>query len=547
MKPVKIVIIGGVAGGASAAARARRLDETAKITLIERGPDVSFANCGLPYHIGGEIAERDKLAIQTPQSLRQFLNIEVRERTEATQIDREAQTVTVRHLPSGELQSLEYDHLILAPGAAPLRPPLPGIDSNRIFTLRNLQDMDAIKKAASTAQTVTVIGAGFIGLEMAEQLVHLKKKVRLVELVNQVLPQMDPEMVQPVSAAMAAEGVELHLGDGIASFQETQTGISAALNSGTVLESDIAILSIGIRPENRLAKEAGLELGDRGHIRTNAFMQTSDPLIYAVGDVSETIDPILGGATAIPLGGPANRQGRVAANHILQGDAALPYPGSIGTAIVRVFNLATGVTGHPEKRLRQMEVPYDKTIVSDFQHASYFPGANHLTVKVLWHKETGKILGGQATGPDGVDKRLDVLATAIKGGLTVEDLEHLELSYAPPFGAAKDPLNTAGFSANNIRNGLLCVVHEFPDDPNVQLVDSRPSHLAEADPMEGAINLPFPTLRENIHRLDPSRPVVTACALGKMSYFAARVLAQNGFEVYAHVGGLKVDSPKIHP
>ena len=408
--------------------------------------------------------------------------------------------------------------------------------------------MDRIKDAANSANRVLVIGAGFIGLEMAEQLIQLGKEVQLVELVEQVLPQMDPEMTRAVEQELLDHGVDLILGDGIDGFSSAESqGIRASLKSGRNLEADMVILSIGVRPENRLAQEAGLELGARGHIKANGHMQTSDPDIYAVGDASETIDPILGGPTAIALGGPANRQGRVAADHIVYGDEARPYPGSIGTSIVRVFDVAAGVTGHTEKRLQQMGIDYEKTIVTDYNHASYFPGATHLTLKILWDKSTGRLLGGQANGIDGVDKRLDVLATAIKGKLTVEDLEHLELAYAPPFGAAKDPLNTAGFSANNIRSGRVKPVYELPDPNSQQLIDVRPAEMAQLKPIPGAINIPFPSLRSQLDSLDRSKPVTTVCALGKMSYFAARILAQNGFEVSAHVGGWKVAATPSAP
>ncbi len=538
----RIVIVGGVAGGASAAARLRRLDEHASITLIERGADVSFANCGLPYHIGGEIEDRGKLSVQTPASLRAQLAIDVQARTEAISIDRETKTLRIHKLDTDVEEDLGYDKLILSPGATPLKPPLEGIDLPGIYTLRNLQDMDRIKAAAESAQSVLVIGAGFIGLEMAEQLIHLHKDVTLIELVEQVLPQMDAEMVRAVEQELMDNGVRLLLGDGISGFSQGDgTVLSAQLNSGKTITADMVILSIGVRPENQLAKDAGLELGARGHIRTNAHMQTSDPNVYAVGDASETFDPILGGPTAIALGGPANRQGRTAADHIVLGERARPYPGSIGTSIVRVFDVAAGVTGHSEKRLQQMEIEYGKTIVTDFNHASYFPGATHLTVKVLWEKSTGRILGGQANGIEGVDKRLDVLATAIKGRLTVDDLEHLELAYAPPFGVAKDPLNTAGFSANNIRSGKLRPVYSLAAAEGSQLLDARPAEMAKLKPIPGAVNIPYPELRQRLGELDKSKPVTTICALGKMSYFAARILTQNGFDVQTHVGGWKTE------
>lgn len=540
--PTRIVIVGAVAGGASAAARARRLDENAEITLIERGPDVSFANCGLPYHIGGEITDRSKLAVQTPDSLRKLLHLKVLAETEAVSIDRNAKTLKIRHLKDQRESDLPYDKLILSPGASPLTPPLQGIDLPGIYTLRNLQDMDRIKTASEKAQKVLVIGAGFIGLEMAEQLVHLKKEVSLVELVEQVLPQMDPEMTRPVEQELMDQGVDLILGDGISEFASAETGLTATLNSGKTMVADMVILSIGVRPESGLAKAAGLNLGTRGHIQTNPHMQTNDPDIYAVGDVCEGVDPILGGPAAVPLGGPANRQGRCAADHVILGDGARPYPGSIGTAIVRVFDVAAGVTGHSEKHLQNLGVSYQKTIVNDYNHASYYPGATHLSVKILWETETGRILGGQVVGMKGVDKRLDVLATAIKGKLTVEDLEHMELSYAPPFGSAKDPLNTAGFSANNIRSGNYVPTFELPTDGKTQLVDVRPSEMAKLRPIPGSLNIPYPQLRERMGELDKSKPVTTVCAMGKTSYFSARILQQNGFDVTSHAGGMKIET-----
>lgn len=541
--PIRLLIVGGVAGGASAAARARRLSENAEITLIERGPDVSFANCGLPYHIGGEIQDRSKLAVQTPESLQTLLNIKVRNRTEAVSVDREAKKLKIRNLTNNQEEELAYDKLVLSPGAAPLRPPLPGIDLPQILTLRNLQDMDRIKERAIDANHVLVIGAGFIGLEMAEQLIHLGKEVSLIELADQVLPQLDPEMVQSLQTELREQGVQLQLGDGISGFEPAENKIRARLNSGKELIADLVILSIGVRPENSLARAAGLEIGPRGHITANQHMQTSDPDIYAVGDVCETMDPILGGNVAIPLGGPANRQGRAAADHIFREDEARPYPGSIGTAIVRVFDIAAGVTGYTEKRLQQQKINYAKTIVTDFNHAGYYPGASHITIKLLWEKDTGRVMGGQVFGADGVDKRLDVLATAIQGKLTIEDLEHLELAYAPPFGSAKDPVNLAGFSANNLTNHLAKPLYSLKEAPeHAQLVDVRPPEMARLQPIPNALNIPYSQLRNRLGELDHSRPVVTICALGKTSYFAARILAQHQFDVYAHVGGHRIET-----
>ncbi len=546
----RVVIIGGVAGGASAAARLRRLDEFADITLVERGPDVSFANCGLPYHIGGEIADRDALAVQTPASLHAMLNLNVRAQTEAIRIDRSARTVAVVDARSGKESLLPYDKLILAPGAAPLRPPLPGMDHPQILTLRNLQDMDRIKNALHHVHSVLVIGAGFIGLEMAEQLAHLGKRVHLVELQSQVLPLLDAEMVRPIERELQAHHVDLRLGTSITAF-ESGPGhkVTAIASTGERITVGAVILSIGVRPESTLAKQAGLSLTPRGHIAVNAFMQTSDPDIYAVGDVCATPDPLVGGLSNLPLGGPANRQGRICADHIVWGDKAAPYPGSIGTAIVRVFHLAAGITGLSEKRLKELGRPYVSTLVSASSHASYFPGSQTVTLKLLWEPQTGKVLGAQAQGADGVDKRLDILATALRGQLTIDDLVHLELSYAPPFGSAKDVVNLAGFAATNRRDGLVCPVDAIPSGDSVQLVDVRSATAAEAHPVAGAINVPLAALRGHLSALDKDRPVVTVCAHGKTSYFAARVLAQHSYQVASLAGGVSAH-PEIlaeHP
>lgn len=531
-----IVIIGGVAGGASAAARARRHSETAEIILLERGPDVSFANCGLPYHIGGEIADRAELAVQTPQSLRALLRLDVRTLTEATAIDRAQKTVVVRHVVTGETQEISYDQLILAPGARPLIPPMPGIHDPRIMTLRNLQDTDRIKAAAETAEDILVIGAGFIGLEMAEQLHHIGKKVTIIERNTQVLPQMDREMVRPLEKSLRDHGIPLILGDGIASFADSGDKIASTLSSGTMLEADLVILSIGVQPESGLAKDAGLELNSRGNIIVNPWQQTSDPAIYAVGDVCETEDPILHTRAAIPLGGPANRQGRTAADHIFLGEKAQRYPGSLGTAIVRVFAHSAGLTGWTEKRLKLAGIPYQTVTVNAASHASYYPGSETVTLKILWSTESGRLLGAQAVGKDGIDKRLDILATALRGNLTIEDLVHLELSYAPPFGSAKDVVNIAGFAATNMRDGMLLPVDTLAD-AGEQIIDVRPAATAARQPVPGAKNIPLLEIRDRLSEIDRSKPVFTICQMGKTSYFAARILANNGFDARSILGG----------
>lgn len=539
---LKLLVIGGVAAGASCAARARRLSESAEIVMIERGPDVSFANCGLPYYVGGEIASRDALAVQTPASLRSLLNLDVRTRCEAVGIDRANKRVEIRNLQSGDTEWEHYDKLMLAPGASPLRPKLPGIDDARIFTLRNLQDMDRIVTATSPGMRAVVIGAGFIGLEMAEQLRRKGLSVQLVELLQQVLPQMDAPMTALLESELRRHDIGITLGDGAARFEPSENHLRCHLTSGKTLDADIVVLSIGVKPDTELARSAGLQLGPRGHIVVDEFQRTSDPDIYAAGDAVATRDLVMGEQIAVPLGGPANRQGRVAADHIFLTDEARPYPGSLGTAIVRCFETVAGITGWSEKRLIAADRPYETVTVNAHQHATYYPGAKPLTVKILWEPDTGRLLGAQACGFEGIDKRLDVLATAIAGEMTVEDLCHLELAYAPPFGTAKDVINLAGFAACNRRDGLVNHVTELPEDPDVQIVDVRSTPLAEAFPVPGkAINIPFPTLRANLDKLDRSRPVVTVCTFGKMSYFAARVLAQNGFSVASFSGGLKAN------
>ncbi len=545
----RVVIIGGVAGGASAAARLRRMDEFAQITLVERGPDVSFANCGLPYHIGGEIADRERLAIQTPASLRSLLGIDVRALTEATHIDRESRTVTVVDRTSGQVSQLPYDRLILAPGAAPLRPPLPGIDRPDILTLRSLEDMDRVKHKVESVSSVLVIGAGFIGLEMAEQLVHLGKTVHVVELQPQVLPALDPDMALPLAHELVRHGIQLRLGTAVVAFEpgsRSDAPVCAITSQGERLEVGAVILSIGVVPESRLAKEAGLALTPRGHIAVNSYLQTSDPLIYAVGDVCATPDLFTGELTNVPLGGPANRQGRTCADHIVLGDRALPYPGSLGTAIVRVFGQTAGVTGLSEKRLRALGRTYQTTLVAGSSHASYYPGAESVTLKLLWDADSGDVLGAQAYGGAGVDKRLDILATALRGRLTIDDLVHLELSYAPPFGSAKDVVNLAGFAASNQRDGLVRPIAALPVEPQTQIIDVRGAAASHELPVPGARNIPLATLRAAVATLDPQAPVITLCAHGKTSYFAARILAQHGFDVRSLAGGVYAH-PELHP
>ncbi|MBV5323407.1 FAD-dependent oxidoreductase, partial [bacterium] len=505
-------------------------------------PDVSFANCGLPYFIGGEIAARDVLAVQTPASLKSLLNLDVHTRCEAIRIDRTNKRVEIRHLENGSTDWQSYDKLMLAPGASPLRPDLPGIDDPRIFTLRNLEDMDRIVAATDTGMRAVVIGAGFIGLEMAEQLQRKGLSVQLVELQQQIMPPLDAPMTALLESELRRHDIVITLGDAVARFEPCADIVRCHLTSGKIIEADLVVLSIGVKPDSELARAAGLNLGPRGHIVVDEFQRTSDHDIYAAGDAVETTDRVMGDKTVVPMGGPANRQGRVAADHIFMPDKARPYPGSLGTAIVRAFDVAAGITGWSEKRLNAAKRAYETVTVNDHQHATYYPGSKPLTLKILWEPESGRLLGAQASGFEGIDKRLDVLATAIVAGMTVEDLCHLELAYAPPFGAAKDAINLAGFAACNRRDALVSHTTVLPDDPNVQIVDVRPKPLSEAFPAPcKVINIPFPTLRANLDKLDRSRPVLTLCAFGKMSYFAARLLAQHGFTVSSFSGGLKAN------
>ncbi len=539
---MKIVIIGGVAGGASAAARARRHSEAAEIIVLERGPDVSFANCGLPYHIGGEIEDRGELAVQTPDSLKAILNLDVRTGHEAIGIDRMEKQVLVRK-SGGSEESITYDKLVLAPGAAPFRPPIPGIDDSRILTLRDLQDMDRIIAAAKGTDHVAIIGAGFIGLEMAEQLQRIGKKVTVIEKMPQVLPPADPEFAEIIEHELRRHGIEVHTGDEVTAFEPDGDDLKLKLGSGGGITAGAVILSIGVRPESGLASEAKLDCGPRGHITVNQYQQTNDPDIYAVRDVVEAEAAILGGKRPLPLGGPANRQGRTAADHIFLGEKALAYPGSLGTAIVRVFDQTVAVTGYGEPFLKMREVACQTVTVNGVSHADYYPGAEIMKLKLLWSPDDGRILGAQAIGGDGVDKRIDVIATAMRGKMTIEDLCHLELTYAPPFGNAKDPVNIAGFAACNVRDGYLKPQADIPTGGE-QIVDVRPPAKAESQPVPGAVNIPLGQLRERHGELDASRPVYTMCQMGKTSYFAARILDQNGFDARSILGGAELQLNK---
>jgi NADPH-dependent 2,4-dienoyl-CoA reductase/sulfur reductase-like enzyme/rhodanese-related sulfurtransferase len=540
---MKLVIVGGVAGGASAATRARRLSETAEIVLIERGPDVSFANCGLPYYIGGTIADREKLLVAKPALLRQRFNLDVRTRCEVTAIDREAKTVHVRDLETGREYDESYDKLILSPGAAPLRPNMPGGELPGIHTLRNLEDADRLLALATASPTrhAVVVGAGFIGLEVAENLVHRKVGVTLVELQDQVLPPLDAEMAAPIAETLVKHGVDLRLSRSVTGFAADPDGsLVVSLSDGSTVKAQMVLLGIGVRPENGLAVAAGLDVGPRGGIRVNPHMQTlADPDIYAVGDAVETFDFVTGQPTQVPLAGPANRQGRIAADHIF-GRTDATYRGTQGTAIVGVFDRVAAMTGLSEKALVRMKLDYQKVYVHPNDHAGYYPGAKGMTIKLLFAPADGRILGAQVVGSDGVDKRIDVLATAIQARMTVEDLEEVELAYAPQFGSAKDPINMAGFVASNLRRGEFEQV-QVADlvGPVARLLDVRtPKEFAEGS-IEGAVNLPVDTLRAQLDSLPRSGRIVICCGVGQRGYVATRLLRQHGFDAVNLAGGYR--------
>jgi NADPH-dependent 2,4-dienoyl-CoA reductase/sulfur reductase-like enzyme/rhodanese-related sulfurtransferase len=537
---MKLVIVGGVAGGASAAARARRLSEDAQIVLFERGPDVSFANCGLPYYIGGEIAERSKLLVTTPQRLRSRYAIDVRTRTSVESINRVAKTVRVRELATGREYDEPYDKLVLAPGAAPLRPSIPGIDLPGVHTLRNLQDSDRIKSRIDRGvKRAAIVGAGFIGLELVENFVRRGITTTVVELQDQVLPPFDKEMTTPILATLAASGVNVMLGQSAVKFEEAPDGVIVRLKSGERLSAQLVILGVGVRPENKLAVEAGLAVGPRGGIRVNEFLQTSDDDIYAVGDAIEVNDFVLGEPTQIPLAGPANRQGRIAVDNIFGRD--MRYRGTQGTAIVRVFDRTAAMTGASEKTLRRLDRPFRKVYVHPSHHAGYYPGAEQMTLKVLFHPETGKLLGAQAVGGAGVDKRIDVLAVAIQAGMTVYHLEEMELAYAPQFGSAKDPINMAGFVASGMLRGehpqvSIEEVLASDGEPLIRLDVRAPEEFMFGH-IPGAINIPIDELRSRLEELPKEKTIAAYCQVGQRGYLATRILRQHGFSAVNVSGG----------
>ncbi len=529
----RIVIVGGVAGGMSAAARARRLDEQSKITIFERTGFVSFANCGLPYYLGREIEEYDDLILQTPESLARRFNLDVRVRHEVRSIDRNAKTVSGVDLSTGKPFDVPYDHLILSVGAAPIKPPLPGLDLEGVFTLRNMEDTAAIDNWIETKkpETAVVVGGGYIGLEMAEQLHQRGMKVHTIDAAPHVLPPFDAEMAEMVQDCLRRNQIELHLSSPL---REVRAGAGAA---GTVLagedvsiEADLVILGLGVRPDSGLAREAGLACGPRGGILVSPQMQTEDSSVWAVGDAIEVVNPISGEKTQIALGGPANRQGRIAADNIYGKQRS--YQGTIGTAILRVFDLQAGATGLNERQLKASESKFEAIYLHPKHHAGYYPGAKPIALKLLFNPETEQIYGAQAVGQQGVDKRVDVLATAIRAGMKVSDLAELELSYSPPFGSAKDPINLAGMMAQNVIDGMLeqAQWHELADSDALVVDVRNPGEVAKGA-ISGSVAIPLDQLRSRLEELPRDRELITYCHSGQRSYFASRILKLHGFRV----------------
>lgn len=538
---MKYVIIGGVAGGATAAARLRRQDEKCEIVLIEKGQHISYANCGLPYYIGGVIAERDHLFVQTPTDFSRRFRIDVRTESEAISIDAKAKTIVVSNAERGTY-SETYDKLLLAPGSSPVRPPLPGIDHDGIFTLRNVADTDRIKSFIDSrpkGSSAVVVGGGFIGLEMAENLVHAGWSVSVVEMGEQVLAPIDYSMASFVHHELSDHGVDLHLGKAVQCFEDAEGRLDVVLSDGTRLAADMVLLSIGVRPNTKLAQDAGLALGKRG-ISVNKYMQTSDADIYAVGDAVEYEHPITGEPWLNLLAGPANRQARVAADNMVKGNVEA-YEGSIGTAVAKVFGLTVASTGMPAKQLKQNGIAYASSTTTSASHAGYYPGSFPLTTKLTFDPVSGRIYGAQCIGHDGADKRIDQLALIIKHKGTVADLMALEQAYAPPFSSAKDPIAIAGYVAGNIIDGSMPVIYwrELRDAhrQDIAIIDVRTNEEFALGSIDGAINIPLDDLRDRLNDIPRNKPIVVVCAVGLRGYLAQRILLGSGFDNVRNLSG----------
>jgi len=534
----KVIIIGGVAGGASAAARLRRLDEEINIIMIERGEYISFANCGLPYYAGGVIMDRNRLLVQTEEGMEERFNIDVRTKTEVININRQDKTVEIQDENGRYTES--YDYLILSPGAYPVVPKVEGVNRKGLFTLRNMMDVDNIKEALSgiSQGNAVVIGGGYVGIEMAENLKHIGMNVVLVEAADQILAPFDREMASIVERNMEDNGITIIKKDPLQGFNG-KDGHEVVLKSGKTFPADIVIMAIGVRPETELARKAGLDIGEKGGISVDSHMRTSDPYIYAVGDAVEIKNLITGDESLFALAGPANKQGRVAADNIAGRNTE--YDGALGTSILKAFDLTAAATGSNEKILMKKGIAYEKSYTHSGSHAGYYPGASMITLKLIFSKEDGRILGAQAVGRDGVDKRIDVLATAIKAGMTVYDLEKLDLAYAPPYSSAKDPVNMAGYTAANILKGDVQVVHwneiDALDREEYFMLDVRTPIEYEGGHIDGAINIPVDELRQRIEEVPKDKKVVAYCKVGLRGYIACRILSQNGIRCYNLSGG----------
>lgn len=542
---MKVVIIGGVAGGASAAARLRRLDETAQIVMLERSGYISYANCGLPYYIGGKIKEQSKLTLQTPASFAARFNVEVRVKNEAVAIDRQAKKVLVKDLAANREYEESYDKLVLATGASPVQPDIPGIASGRIYTLRTVEDTLRLREAAlqEGVNSAAVIGGGFVGLEMAENLSALGLKVTLIQKDSQVLPPLDADIASFIHNHLRAKGINLQLGQNVCGFAEKPdaTGVEVLLANAPAISADLVVLAIGVAPESSLAQAAGLRLGAKNSVAVDDNMQTSDPDIYAVGDAVSITHSVSGAKSVIALAGPANKQGRAAADNIAGLNSR--YTGSPGSAVLKVFDITAAFTGLNEKAAQAAGIDYDKIILAPPSHATYYPGSSLLTLKVLFAKDSEKIIGAQVVGFEGVDKRLDVLAVAMQAGLTVRQLKDLDLAYAPPYSSAKDPVNMAGFIAENILEGRLrqCFwqqAAELSQNDGVTRLDVRTdAEFAQGQALGFDKHIPLDELRQRLNELDKSKPVYVMCRTGLRSYVACRLLTQAGFECYNMAGG----------
>jgi len=540
---MKVVIVGGVAGGATAAARIRRLDEKAEIVVFERSGYISYANCGLPYYIGGVIEDPEELTLQTPESFFSRFRIHMKVHHEVTAIHPDKKTVSVKNLENGESFEESYDKLLLSPGAKPVWPDLPGMGSNKLFTLRTVEDTFRIKEFINQykPKSAVMVGGGFIGLEVAENLRELGMDVTIVQRPKQLMNPFDADMAAFIHAEMRKHGVKLALGSSVEGFEEKNRGIDVLLKDNAPLHADMVVLAIGVTPESTLAKDAGLALGMKGSILVNDRMETSVPDIYAVGDAVQVKHYVTGEDALIALAGPANKQGRIAADNICGGDSR--YPGSQGSSVIKVFDMTAATTGINETNARKSGLDVDTVILSPMSHAGYYPGGKVMTMKVVFEKGTYRLLGAQIVGFEGVDKRIDVLATAIRAGLKATDLKDLDLAYAPPYSSAKDPVNMAGFIIDNISKGLkqwhLVDAAKLPRDGSVTLLDTRTVGEYSRGHIDGFKNIPVDELRERIHEIPTAKPVYVICQSGLRSYIATRILEGYGFDAYNFAGGFR--------